>query len=927
MSSSLSNPHLRVAAQSILDTFPPQPQTPRRRFLEGEVDLFGIGGVCQLRTSLDTEYSGTSFATGTMFAVTAKEAIEVESFEFANLPTDSEKTLEVEIYTRQGGDYLSVTDQPNQWTLISKTTAVDSPDGIGLIAPRPDVLRSVQMKQGDSRSFYFTLKSQHLQVESPNNGKLETGNPYISDDYLQIDVGVSFRSYPFPFSVDADRAFQGKIHYRALQDCQKLVMSTELIFPFVVTKHADVQDIDRALTNGFVELLQEEATLIRWTQTHGLALYTVEPKNKGTRGTLVNVPQSDIQLGNLIVDTAFLDDCTEYGFEEGCIFYESILSFQHYQSLGPKELILEMTSNVVKEPGFGSTENDFDIVYIGDQILQQAYDITLTGIPENTILNPIQRNYIESVTYDFLEQFSDADPYLVEASQRVGRRLRYMRWDDDRHLQETGVMHIESTIYGIGDDLDAFRDAIEESFSTNGNQYRKELIGQQHNPGEINDNGDQGFIFAELFKVSISRDGSNETSSSADNVANSSGLESQDIQIIIFSTVLGIAFLWLMYRIAKDFLLVDGASKIKKEKLSDKKEREVEEAKEALDNMDKPGRKPPGKSHSFDGFEQFQASVPADSDDAPQKPEIRGRKAPEKRGVGRASTFDRFTFSDEPKKKDATSKVDKENRTPLKPPTRLDSAPSKSCGGGLVRSKPKSENSTKPGSDKNDQNNRPLPTRGVRKSATFNGVDGFYESKAPSASKKSATRNRGEPASRGVSRSITFDGNVSFFDSKLNKTNNGEKLRRASPTRGVRKSSTFSGVSGFMGSNQKAKKRPSWESGGPALSIDNPPPRPPRKGSNHERESDDKKLKKLLKKGDPHSPKKMNSEASSKESPRATFKSSEPGDSKSLKSGERKKTPKKPFEDGAPSTSRPPRMPRPPTLERSILPRRAPSAP
>jgi hypothetical protein len=140
----------------MLDAFP-QPQTPRRRFLEGEVDLFGTGGVCQLRTSLDTEYSGTSFATGTMFAVTAKQAIEVESFEFANLPTDSEETLEVEIYTRQGGDYLSVTDQPNQWTLISKTTAVDSPDGIGLIAPRPDVLRSVQMNQGESRSFYFTL--------------------------------------------------------------------------------------------------------------------------------------------------------------------------------------------------------------------------------------------------------------------------------------------------------------------------------------------------------------------------------------------------------------------------------------------------------------------------------------------------------------------------------------------------------------------------------------------------------------------------------------------------------------------------------------------------------------------------------------------------------------------------------------------------
>jgi hypothetical protein len=173
------------------------------------------------------------------------------------------------------------------WTKLSATIAVDSPNGLGAVAPRADMQRSVQMTAGESRSFYFTLKSQHLQVDTPDEGVV-TGAPFISDDRLQINVGVSLRFYPFPKLVDMDRAFQGKIHYRSIEPCDQWEESTEITMPFAVNATGDIRDVNAALTNGFADVLDSEAILSRLKNLHGLRLDGLDAKNKGTRGELVS---------------------------------------------------------------------------------------------------------------------------------------------------------------------------------------------------------------------------------------------------------------------------------------------------------------------------------------------------------------------------------------------------------------------------------------------------------------------------------------------------------------------------------------------------------------------------------------------------------------------------------------------------------------
>ena len=92
------------------------------------MEAYGNDGFCMVRTSLDNLYSGSLVASGTMFSVTAKEYIEILSFEFSNLPSDND--LEVDIYTCSGTECISVSNGPMQWTKLSATIAVDSPNGL-----------------------------------------------------------------------------------------------------------------------------------------------------------------------------------------------------------------------------------------------------------------------------------------------------------------------------------------------------------------------------------------------------------------------------------------------------------------------------------------------------------------------------------------------------------------------------------------------------------------------------------------------------------------------------------------------------------------------------------------------------------------------------------------------------------------------------
>jgi hypothetical protein len=225
-----------------------------------------------------------------MFSVTAKESVEIISFEFANFPSGDD--LQVEVYTIQGADYLSVQDQADKWILIGKTeAAIETIDGLGMIVPRADMLRAIQLLAGETRSFYFTLKSQYLKTEG-NDGA--TGQLQLEDDMLQLNVGVSLRTYPFPALVDMDRSFQGKIHYHSFQPCDDFDLeSTEAVFSFV-SESNDIGEVSLALTDGLGDMFQDDPELERYTQVHGLQLQTVQAIPRGIASKLLSLQTINI---------------------------------------------------------------------------------------------------------------------------------------------------------------------------------------------------------------------------------------------------------------------------------------------------------------------------------------------------------------------------------------------------------------------------------------------------------------------------------------------------------------------------------------------------------------------------------------------------------------------------------------------------------
>ena len=537
-------------------------QQKRSLMVETDVDFIaGSDGKCQLTSHVDTISAGTeSLATGTMFSVTAKEDIEILAFEFSHFTTDSD--LEADIYTREGNDYLSVREKPDQWILItdSDTTSVKSPDEDGdniSIVPRAAMKTSVPLtvNAGESRSFYFTLKSQHLRLQQVIYEI--TGDEYFSDPMIQTNVGIGIRLGNFGSQIDENRAFQGRIHYRSVQDCGDYVTSTQLQAPFVIDSTSAPLDPETIFQSSIQGFMNNELTLSRWMANQNLELTSVKVSTKESKA-----------------------DCSEYGLVNSCILYENVLSFQHFQSLTSKEIHLELLQGLERRNNtITANANDVEMVYIGDQVLRRYYNFLILGVPSYTILNRLQRDYIGDVTYDFLDKFSAVEPYEVEIlGQQFNRRTMENQLRGDRHLQVYSLK-VDSYIYGIGRDANRFFDEIEDTFQSNQDEYVLQLQTAHTRPSLINGNGeDFGSIFNDILRISVS---SNETViEQTDDIPSDNS-----VWVIICSCIFATSLLFLAYRLYFDFLSVKRDQKIKKgERLSQR----VERKKSGLDDSMRP---------------------------------------------------------------------------------------------------------------------------------------------------------------------------------------------------------------------------------------------------------------------------------------------------------------------------------------------------
>lgn len=273
---------------SAVSTFHSSEGSSKSRLLgEADVDTFGGQGTCQLRNSLDTLYNGEIAAAGAVFTVKAlTNSIDIQGIEFANVEaTDGSPVL---IYARKGKDFST---NRGDWIQLATSTSVPSPDGLGAIAPRADMTRSVAMNQGDEWTFYISLQSNNLKMAESSAG---AGASYQTDDYLQLNVGESVAVGPeFSSSRTENRAFQGKLHYRVLKPCNTLGMKTELIFPFAAEPGIDRRDLNSAVSAGFDSLLADEPDLARWATVHGLNIDGITLKSKGKLGMYPMVLDSD----------------------------------------------------------------------------------------------------------------------------------------------------------------------------------------------------------------------------------------------------------------------------------------------------------------------------------------------------------------------------------------------------------------------------------------------------------------------------------------------------------------------------------------------------------------------------------------------------------------------------------------------------------
>ena len=551
-----------------------------------KVELYDANGTCKLQDAISsygdsfdlslqgTPSEATEAATGIMFSIQAKSNLEVLSFEFVSFDNgqDSTNNQEVEIYTMDGNDFQSAVNQRNKWTLFGKAIAIqDSEDSKLKIVPRGGSnmeLHAIPIPEGQERSFYITLKLKKLSVYT-NQG--DTGKAFISDDMVDVNVGLALQGSGFQGSGTPNRAFHGVVHYNSIQGCaEDLSTSTRVSMSFAISKAATENDVRVILGESIPNIMLFNPKLKQMINLHNLSWM----ENN------IELPQTGREER---------EDCSEFGsmdFQDGCAVYEAILQYQHYESLTSELLKFELINafGSVKS-GFTFQElSDFEVYYAGDSIQRQKYNIVLNGLSGSTYLNPLQRSYIQDVTQLFFQddtltansEEGSNDFFMPSKIDIIGqvfdsstsRRRTLLRGSSrDRYLQEDMVV-VESSIAGIGENEDEYFKSIENTFSKHADLYKDLLINQQYRPHQINDGfQDFGSIFTSLVSVSVMRPEDTPDGTSIYDVSLEDGLSKEEIQIIICSILLFLSTCFFGYLIYADCFRVQKRDKIIAKKL------------------------------------------------------------------------------------------------------------------------------------------------------------------------------------------------------------------------------------------------------------------------------------------------------------------------------------------------------------------------
>ena len=223
---------------------------------EGQRNLQG-SNVCVTTRSLQTPSVADTVVIGTMFTVqTHKDPLTMLTMEISANPLDTK--MDVQIYTKIG-DFKGAESDPLKWTKIVDTSVTPAREGRGTIIPTED-FKTFTMNSNEQRSFFISLKTSDLRYRRADD--LETGQQFLSDGFLSVNVGIGLSEYGFGNQFFPSRMFSGIFHYTYATDCNAPTSKTLVTYSFyaqpkgqLAPKTEVIDELDRLVGNAIEGIL------------------------------------------------------------------------------------------------------------------------------------------------------------------------------------------------------------------------------------------------------------------------------------------------------------------------------------------------------------------------------------------------------------------------------------------------------------------------------------------------------------------------------------------------------------------------------------------------------------------------------------------------------------------------------------------------
>jgi hypothetical protein len=234
---------------------------------------------CERTSSLTTSFHADTVAVGTMFTVkTHNDPISILTMEISANPVNI-TGMDVEIYTKVG-NFTGFENNATAWQLVTKTNVIPAREGRGTLIPE-DSFIPVNMTAGELRSFYVTLKTSDLRYTRAKD--ISDGEPFSTDGYLSVNVGVGLSEYHFSKSLFKGRLFNGIFHYTHLTNCDEPIEMVVIPLKFSVrpqteVRIADVIDQFNDLVKGSLQIILD-TIMVDMKDKHSLKIDNVQSKS------------------------------------------------------------------------------------------------------------------------------------------------------------------------------------------------------------------------------------------------------------------------------------------------------------------------------------------------------------------------------------------------------------------------------------------------------------------------------------------------------------------------------------------------------------------------------------------------------------------------------------------------------------------------